>query len=97
MCVLSAVESAGYSCLCPGDYILTENKTHCERKLDYIWVYIHCSQRLDYYCAFLAPPRLLFSVYSNLIRRINTDGENLMTVYTTTYPRALDYDFQLDQ
>ena len=31
MCVLSAVESAGFSCLCTGDYILTENKTHCER------------------------------------------------------------------
>ena len=47
------------------------------------------------YSAFLAPPRLLFS-YSNLIRRINIDGENLMTMYTIYYPRALDYDFRLD-
>lgn len=31
MCVLSAVEPAGYSCLCPSDYSLTDNKT-CERK-----------------------------------------------------------------
>ena len=45
----------------------------------------------------LAPPRLLFSIYySSLIRRVNIDGENLVTVYTTSYPRALDYDFQLE-
>lgn len=31
MCVLSAVEPAGYSCLCPSDYSLTDNKI-CERK-----------------------------------------------------------------
>lgn len=42
----------------------------------------------------LAPPRILFSMYSNLIRRVNTDGENLVTVYTTSYPRVLDYDIQ---
>lgn len=46
--------------------------------------------------ALLAPPRLLFSVYSNLIRRVNIDGDNLVTVYSTFYPRALDYDLRLD-
>lgn len=33
---------------------------------------------------------------SHLIRRVNIDGENLMTVYSASYPRALDYDIQLD-
>ena len=45
----------------------------------------------------LAPPRILFSMYSShLIQRVNIDGENLMTVYSASYPRALDYDIQLD-
>lgn len=43
---------------------------------------------------YLAPPRLLFSMYSNLIRRVNTDGEDLVTIYTASYARALDYDFR---
>jgi hypothetical protein len=45
----------------------------------------------------LAPPRILFSMYSShLIRRVNIDGKNLMTVYSASYPRALDYDILLD-
>lgn len=93
MCVLSAVEPAGYSCLCPSDYSLTENKTFCERKYRSKVISV---LKMILHPAFLAPPRLLFSVYSNLIRRVNIDGENLVTVYTTSYPRVLDYDFRLD-
>ena len=42
----------------------------------------------------VAPPRLLFSVYSTLVRRVNIDGQNLVTIYSATYPRALDFDYQ---
>ena len=41
-----------------------------------------------------APPRLVYSVYSSLIRRVNTDGANQLNVYSTTYPRVLDFDFR---
>ena len=43
---------------------------------------------------YVAPPRLLFSVYYNHIRRINTDGQNLVNLYTVTYPRAIDFDIR---
>lgn len=95
MCLLSAVAPSGYSCACPNDYILTENQTHCMRKMDLS----HYETRfilLSYFCTYLisAPPRLLFSVYSALVRRVNTDGQNLITLYSATYPRALDFDFR---
>lgn len=42
----------------------------------------------------LAPPRLLFSVYSNRVQRVNTDGQNYINLYTVSYPRAMDFDFE---
>lgn len=32
MCLLSAVATAGYTCICPGDYVLSEDQAHCERE-----------------------------------------------------------------
>ena len=94
MCLLSAVAPSGFSCACPYDYIPTENQTHCKRNMtSFICSLMHIlylNTSLS-----LAPPRLLFSVQSsNLIRRVNTDGQNLVTLYSTTHPRALDFDFQ---
>lgn len=32
LCLLSSTAPVGYSCACSGDYVLTENQTHCKRK-----------------------------------------------------------------
>ena len=42
----------------------------------------------------LAPPRLLFSISSNYIQRVNLDGLNNVNLYTVTNPRAMDFDFR---
>ena len=97
ICLLSAVTPSRFSCVCPGDYVPTENQTHCKRK-------IHTESMHNNYfsttCMFFffftcsAPPRLLFSVYSSVIWRVNGDGQSLVSLYSVTYPRALDFDFQ---
>ena len=93
MCLLSAVTPSRFSCACPNDYVLTENQTHCQRKKpDNPGKMRHVIIILNF--TYLAPPRLLFSLYSTLVRRVNTDGQNLMNLYSATYPRALDFDFQ---
>jgi len=42
----------------------------------------------------IAPPRILVTRYSSIIYRMNLDGSYLTTVYSTTYPRALDFDYR---
>ena len=96
MCLLSAIAPSGFSCVCPNDYILTENRTHCMRKMTLSCCILFQVAMCNLLCPLfdVAPPRLLFTVYSTLVRRVNTDGQNLVTIYTATYPRALDFDYQ---
>ena len=42
-----------------------------------------------------APPRLVYSISSTRIQRVNLDGRNLFNIYSSvTAPRAMDIDFR---
>ena len=58
------------------------------------WVFwIHLFYFLILYFS-LVTPYLLYTQYTSLIRRVNLDGNQLSTVYSSGYPRALDFDFR---
>lgn len=52
---------------------------------------VYCSNNLIFS---IAPPRLLFTLITPYIRRVDLDGRRIITLYTGGQPRGIDFDYR---